>query len=58
MAVVAFFHVWVSMPKLEKVGKLIFFHLQDVEGVMSISVDWVELESFFLCQIDKFLIQF
>ena len=58
MAVVAFFRVWVSMPKFKKVGQLIFFHLQDVDGVLSISADWVELESVFLCKIDKFLIQF
>ena len=58
MAVDAFFHDWVLMPKLEKLGQLTFFHLRNVNGVLSISVDWVELKSVFLCQIDKFLIQF
>ena len=58
MAVDAFFHDWVLMPKLEKLGQLTFFHLLNVDGVLSISVDWVELKSVFLCQIDMFLIQF
>ena len=58
MAVDAFFHDWVKMPKLEKLGQLTFFHLFNVDGVLSISADWVELESVFLCKIDKFLIQF
>ena len=55
MALDAFFHDWVLMPKLEKLGQLTFFHLLNVDGVLSISVDWVELKSVFLCQIDKFL---
>ena len=58
MAVDAFFHDWVLMPKLKKLGQLTFFHLLNVDGLLSISVDWVELKSVFLCQIDKFLIQF
>ena len=46
-AVDAFFHDWVSMPKLEKLGQLTCFHLLNVDGVLSISVDWVELKSCF-----------
>ena len=53
-----FLHDRVLMPKLEKLGQLTFFHLRNVDGVLSISVDWVELKSVFLCLIDKFLIQF
>ena len=58
MALDAFFQDWVLMPKLEKLGQLIFVHSLKVDGVLSMSVDWVELKSVFLCQIDKFLIQF
>ena len=58
MAVDAFFHDWVKMPKLEKLGQLTFLHLLNVDGVLSISVDWVKLKYVFLCQIDKFSIQF
>ena len=58
MAVDAFFHDWVLMPKLKKLGQIAFFHLFNVDGVLSISVDWVEIKFVFLCQINKFLIQF
>ena len=58
MTVDAFFHDWVLMLKLEKLGQLTFFHLLNVDGVLSLSVDCVELKSVFLSQIDKFLIQF
>ena len=58
MAVDVLFRGWVLMLKLEKLGQLTFFHLLNVDGVLSISVDWVELKSAFLCQIVKFLIQF
>ena len=56
MAVDAFFHDRVLMPKLEKLGQFAFFHLFNVDGVLSISVDWVEIKFVFLCQINKFLI--
>ena len=56
MAVDAFFHDWVLMPKLEKLGQLTFFHLLNVDGVLSVFVDWVN--PFFGCKIDKFLIQY
>ena len=49
MAVDAFFHDWVLMPKLQKLGQFAFFN---VDGVLSISVDWVELKSvFFLAKL-------
>ena len=58
MAVVALFHDCVLMPKLEKLGQLTFFHLLNVDGVLSISVDWLKLKSISWCQIYEFSIQF
>ena len=58
IAVYAFFQDLKLMPKLECLGRLTFSILLNVDGILSITGDWVKLKSFFWCQIDEFSIQF
>ena len=45
----AFFQDRELMPMLEQLRQLTLYHLLNVPGVLSFSVDWLQLESVFWC---------